>query len=233
MRGDWQAAGRATARHAREIARPVPPRPAPVWPGICWDAALAATFAGSGIAALRLDHYPLLSAGLLHVPGEELILTLAATLPLAARRVRPLATFWVILVATLGIRDHMTPVIYLSVIVAGYSAVVHSRHRGPVLLSVPLAGGLILGAVPGSAPPVPARFMPFLVLVPIAVIGEAMWRWRGRARASRMRIGRIEAEHQEATRRALEQERARLASEMHDVVTHNVSVMMVQAARPG
>jgi signal transduction histidine kinase len=39
----------------------------------------------------------------------------------------------------------------------------------------------------------------------------------------------MQAEHAAATRRALEEERALIASELHDVVTHNVSVMIVQA----
>ena len=190
---------------------------------------LAAVFAVAAIAALQKDHYQLLAAGSLHVPGLVLLLTLIATLPLAARRIYPLASFWVMLAATPGIRDNMTLVIYIAVIFAGYSAVVHSKYRGPALLAVPLAGGIVLGAVPGAAPPMPARAMPFLVLVPIAVIGDAMRRWQQRAGKSQARIGRLQAEHEEATQRALELERARLASEMHDVVTHNVSVMVVQA----
>ena len=46
---------------------------------------------------------------------------------------------------------------------------------------------------------------------------------------ARDRMRRLQAEHEVATQRAIELERARIASELHDVVTHNVSVMIVQA----
>jgi signal transduction histidine kinase len=58
-------------------------------------------------------------------------------------------------------------------------------------------------------------------LVMIAVVGNAM--------QARDRIRRMRAEHAAATLRALDEERALIASELHDVVTHNVSVMIVQA----
>jgi signal transduction histidine kinase len=58
-------------------------------------------------------------------------------------------------------------------------------------------------------------------LILIAVVGNAM--------QARDRIRRMRAEHAAATRRALDEERALIASELHDVVTHNVSVMIVQA----
>ncbi len=60
-----------------------------------------------------------------------------------------------------------------------------------------------------------------LALVAISVISNAMRAGERRAQ--------LEAEHAAATRRAVERERARIASELHDVVTHNVSVMIVQA----
>jgi signal transduction histidine kinase len=58
-------------------------------------------------------------------------------------------------------------------------------------------------------------------LVSIAVVGAVMH--------AGDRIRRMQAEHETETRRALDAERARIASELHDVVTHNVSVMIVQA----
>ena len=60
-------------------------------------------------------------------------------------------------------------------------------------------------------------------------VAIAMRTWRRRAGDSAERLRRAEAEHEAETRRAVEAERARIASELHDVVTHNVSVMVVQA----
>jgi len=76
---------------------------------------------------------------------------------------------------------------------------------------------------------VPARFTALLVLAPTAAVAVGMRGWRQRAGDSAERLLRAEAEHEAQTRRAVEAERARIAGELHDVVTHNVSVMVVQA----
>jgi signal transduction histidine kinase len=176
---------------------------------------------------------------------------LFTSLPLAARRRFPLSAFAVLLAGTLATQRYATDVTFLAIVLAGYSAVAYSRFRGAALLSMIPAGlivatsywnaspsNLSVGAVPVS--PTDPGFLksagvtlqtgeqwrvPGLVaafsLVLIAVIGNAM--------QARDRIRRMRAEHAAATRRALDEERALIASELHDVVTHNVSVMIVQA----
>jgi signal transduction histidine kinase len=67
------------------------------------------------------------------------------------------------------------------------------------------------------------------VLLLTVALGYMMRNWQQRAGESAARLRRAQTEHLQATRRAVEEERARIAAELHDVVTHNVSVMVVQA----
>jgi signal transduction histidine kinase len=120
-------------------------------------------------------------------------------------------------------------VTFLTVAFAAYSAVVHSRFRGAALISMPAAAVFVIIKFANTSPPISPRATPLLIFIPIMIVGDAVHMWRRRAGDSQARLRRAQAEHQAATRRALELERGRIASELHDVVTHNVSVMVVQA----
>jgi signal transduction histidine kinase len=152
------------------------------------------------------------------------------TAPLAFRRTYPITAFWVILAAIIATSGSThTAITFAAVIVAAYCAVAYSPFRRLALVGVLVAAIVVTAAYPDTSPPVPARFGALLVLLPTAAVGIAIRVWRRRAGESAERLRRAEQEHEVQTRRAVQEERARIASEMHDVVTHNVSVMVVQA----
>ena len=206
---------------ALAFARSTEPRPAVSRRAIGIDAVVAAA---ATVAALAAGSPPARPLGPL--------LVALTTAPLALRRVFPLTTFWTIMAAIFAAYygdNAATLVTFLTMAFAAYSAVVHSRYRGAALLSMPLVTVLLIALVADTAPPIPARATPLLIFIPIMIVGDAVHRWARRAGDSGARLRQAQAEHEAATRRALELERARIASELHDVVTHNVSVMVVQA----
>ena len=161
---------------------------------------------------------------------RQLPLAAVSAAPLALRRLWPLTAFWLILgiaVATPGYRETVVTVIV--VVVAAYSALAYSRFYGAAMLCMPAAGLLVTGTLHGTMPQLRDSSATLLLLGPILVAGNAMHVWRRQAGDSQARLDRLQAEHEAATLRALDLERARIASELHDVVTHNVSVMIVQA----
>jgi signal transduction histidine kinase len=162
-------------------------------------------------------------------PLAARVAAVLSTAPLAARRLAPLTAFWAVLIGAIMLGSDNTIVSYIAIMVAAYCAVVYSRYRGLALVSLPLAGLIVAAMFQDTAPPLPGRLSALVVLLAITGFGNAVRVWRARAGDSGARLLRAQAEHEAATRRALELERARIASELHDVVTHNVSVMVVQA----
>jgi signal transduction histidine kinase len=158
------------------------------------------------------------------------ISALVIALPLVIRRRFPLAVFWLVILATLAMREYDTSVtMFAAYALVAYTAAAYSPYRGLALTSV-LAGSIVMADVyQGAITNLPKSTAAFIVLFPLAVAGCLLRGLRERIAASHERERALEREKTLATRRAVEEERARIARELHDVITHNVSVMLVQA----
>ena len=170
--------------------------------------------------------------------GLALLLVLVAA-PLVFRRRYPLSTLWVVLLTATMVAenpDGLRLSFYVCVI-AAYSAAVYSPYRVLALLSLPVTAFLMGELQDDAAEPafggainaVPQGVVPFLILAPIAVAAWGLRTMQARADAEQAHVVALQREGAEAVRRAAEEERARIARELHDVVTHNVSVMVIQA----
>jgi signal transduction histidine kinase len=158
------------------------------------------------------------------------------TLPLAVRRYWPRAVFAITLGAALGttlLTD--SPAMPVGVIVALYTVAAHCDRK--TALRAALATGALL--IPsylitprtgdGGAVLIPAT-----ALLAIAwVLGDNLRTRRAYLREVEDKANRLEREREQNARQAAADEQARIARELHDVIAHNVSVMVVQAAAAG
>ncbi|MEV0344409.1 histidine kinase [Nonomuraea sp. NPDC050680] len=155
-------------------------------------------------------------------PGPLPLLVVLTALPLAVRRLYPLITFWVVLVAALATSDDATWITVLTFAIAAYGAVTHSRYRALAMGGLVLATVLAGAAFQDSVPPLPSWLGPFVVVLSAGVAASLGRFWR-------RQIDALRQTQEEDMRRAVEVERSRIAAELHDVVTHNVNVMVIQA----
>jgi hypothetical protein len=166
-------------------------------------------------------------------PSPFLLAAAALTaLPLAWRRVYPITAWLMIMAAVVVVQQDFVPkVAFGTAVFAAYSAIAYSRYRNLAITVVSLTT-VITAAVFGYRLPefqFPGRLTAVFVILPAAAAGLGIRELRRRLADSTARLRRAAAEAEAATERALAAERARIASELHDVVTHNVSVMIVQA----
>jgi signal transduction histidine kinase len=197
---------------------PRPPRP-PRPPVVHVNTYIPGTHLAVPLSAVHLS--PTLSLAMAGV-----VLT---TAPLAFRRTYPTTAFCVIVLAIIATTQYSTAVTIAAAVFAAYFAVVYSKNRPAALACLAAGVAIVTLDYPKIGPQIPGRLAPLLVLLPTVALGYMMRMWRQRAGESAVRLRQAEAEHLEVTRRAVEEERARIAAELHDVVTHNVSVMVVQA----
>ncbi|WAU83017.1 histidine kinase [Streptomyces sp. Qhu-G9] len=148
---------------------------------------------------------------------------------LVLRRRYPLAVLCVVTAATLATPQSVLRLTFYAFVIAVYSAAVYSPYRVATLAALPVSVVLIGTSGNSVTPIVPNEYIALLILVPMAGAAVGLRTWKLRTDEGRTRLSALEREQAEALRRAVEHERARIARELHDVVTHNVSVMIIQA----
>jgi signal transduction histidine kinase len=156
-------------------------------------------------------------------------LVVLSALPLAYRRRYPLAAFAVVMGATLVMVDDASWMNVVTCVIGACSAVVYSRYRMRAMAGLVIAAVLAGLAFRETEPILPGWSSPAVVLLIAGVLASLVRFWQRQLAASRERYAQLQQAQDEATRRAVEEERSRIAAELHDVVTHNVSVMVIQA----
>ena len=231
------------AGHAGEllaVLRRAGPRSTPSGWALALDAAVAVGAAAGAVfeVAQRTTQDHVLKPGVaivtqtvsVHPAPAALVAAALTALPLAVRRLYPITAWLVIVAAIVTLRhDQPPPVAFATAVFAAYSTMVHSRYRNLAIGAVLIVTLAVTATFADTLPRFPGRLTALFAIVPATVAGLGIRELRRRLRDSAARLRRATEEHEAATRRAIDAERARIASELHDVVTHNVSVMVVQA----
>ena len=159
-------------------------------------------------------------------------LFLVVTLPLAWRRRFPVAVLFTVIAAAVcaefAIRPSQGPVAsWIAVIVAFYSVAAHCAGRRAMLgggIGLAMLAVLIAAGQPGTLSP-PS----LLILAGAWLVGRYQRQRRSQVSLLQDRATRLERDREEQARAAVTQERGRIARELHDIVAHSVSVMVIQA----
>ena len=209
---------------ALSLAAQPDPRSRPRWRRwllIAGDAALALALAAVAVA----EPWP-------PGPGRAagIALALLQTLPLAVRRWRPVGVLAVVAAATLGAaiaRDGggLGPV---CVLVALYSVAAHCPRRQAAWAGIAAWAALTWPLLrEGGGPGGPQQ----IGLAAAISLGFPALAWLSGAYVSelRARAARSRREQELETGRAVAEEQARVGRELHDVIAHTLSVIVIQA----
>jgi signal transduction histidine kinase len=163
---------------------------------------------------------------------QDLGAAVVVAAPLVARRLWPLAVLGVTaLLVVLTADDVSNPVVQIAaVLVASFTTGERSTTRYRTALVVLLvAGAMSIGFAVQDADPVESLVVTFVVLVPSWLLGDIVRSRRVDAVEREDEAARALRESDERLRAAVAEERRQMARELHDVVAHGVSVMLIQA----
>jgi signal transduction histidine kinase len=166
------------------------------------------------------------------VRTAELATLLLVLLPLLGRRRWPLPVFVLVAFgATVTAGSMESPwVQILAVVLASATVGEAATDRTTSLLSVIVVAALMtVGILAQGADPLEATVLPFVFLVPAWLVGDLLRTRRLDAARRAEALERAVRDREERMRAAAAEERRHVARELHDVVAHAVSVMVIQA----
>jgi signal transduction histidine kinase len=157
----------------------------------------------------------------------------ALVLVLCARRRFPFAgpaAYWLLAAGISFVDWQLVPSIESLFPVGMAAAFLLGTLRSPLRAGIGL--GIVVGAAATIVLKIPGHTTSLLVFLPIdfGISWLAGFAMRGRAEqveAAEVRAARAEQERESAARIAVAEERARIARELHDIVAHSVSVMVL------
>ncbi|MEV4091172.1 sensor histidine kinase [Streptosporangium saharense] len=186
------------------------------WSSVPVDALLAAV-----IFLVTLGPGQVLSRG---EPGPPL-LQVALTVPLVWRRRAPLTVFCVVgaAAAVQWAVDVQLPA-DAALLVALYTVGAHRPWRAALAAALALEAGVVLAATRWAPPGQFPFSVAALTAMAAAALTTGLW-----TRARRAHVASLEHDREQRARLAVAEERARMTRDMHDIVTHNLSVMVALA----
>lgn len=199
------------------------------------DPGLAALLLGVGLFEIFVR--PVDTAAFLGPVWVSVGFLVLCTVPLAWRRRAPVAVLVTIAVAAqawvwlvFGPRNDGPFEPFVALLVAVYTAAAHTDGRRRLLAAAVPVAVVVFEAVAMLAGRNPENTVPGWVLFGAAwTVGLVVSSRARMADDLRRTAQRLEAEREARTAQAVLEERARIARELHDVITHSVSVMVIQA----
>lgn len=165
----------------------------------------------------------------------QVLLSLAATLPLLGRIRFPISVMFVEVAAVIALdaraSAHPSFEPFAAMVIAAYSLGAHTRGRR-ARLGVALLLGLAVAAVVSAAATghgVSGLLSPGFWLLAACVVGRIIRGWRARTLELEALARELAAQRDLQAQAAVAIERGRIARELHDVIAHNVSMIVVQA----
>ena len=164
----------------------------------------------------------------------ELVLYTAQAVLLVFRRQYPFGVFWLIFVLLVVTANYTTEGLDgIASLVAFYTVAAYKPLRGVVLAAVTMEAWVVLINFGGAGVKEPQRAASLLaqsaLLAAAGFAGYCARTRRAYLEAAQDRAGRLERERDQQAQLAAAAERARIAREVHDIVAHNIAVMIALA----